>query len=110
MVRAEIEAALAEVEQARQNLDWAQPEFVDAAVYGLVAAELKVRALVRQAKAEGAKAAGYCRYHNMFLSEEEMRRRRCAARTRLPWGRRPCRHLKRLERRDGRGGSKEGAP
>ena len=49
----EINQALAQLDQARQNFDYAIPEFIDVAVAELAAAEVRVDLLYRLAK-EGA--------------------------------------------------------
>ena len=49
----EIVLALAQLDQARQNFDYAVPDFVDVAVAELTAAEARVDLLYRLAK-EGA--------------------------------------------------------
>lgn len=50
----EINLALAQLDQARQNFDYAFPEFVDVAVAELAAAEARVDLLYRLAKEEVA--------------------------------------------------------
>jgi len=49
----EINQALAQLDQARQNFDYATPDFIDVAVAELAAAEARVDLLYRLAK-EGA--------------------------------------------------------
>ena len=50
----EIILALAQLDQARQNFDYAIPEFIDVAVAELAAAEERVNLLYRLAKEEVA--------------------------------------------------------
>ena len=50
----EIIQALAQLDQARQNFDYATPEFIDVAVADLAAAEARVDLLYRLAKEEVA--------------------------------------------------------
>ena len=48
----EIVLALAQLDQARQNFDYAVPDFVDVAVAELAAAEARVDLLYKMAKEE----------------------------------------------------------
>ncbi len=50
----EINLALAQLDQARQNFDYATPDFIDVAVAELAAAEVRVDLLYRLAKEEVA--------------------------------------------------------
>jgi hypothetical protein len=52
MLLFEIERAKRELEQARQDFDWAIPDCVDAAAFRLEAAEVKLNYLLREAKRE----------------------------------------------------------
>jgi hypothetical protein len=48
-----IDAAVAEVAQARANYEMASPEYVDVAIYKMAAAEIELNNLYRKAEAEG---------------------------------------------------------
>lgn len=50
----EINIALAQLDQARQNFNYAESEFVDVAVAELAAAEARVDLLYKMAKREAA--------------------------------------------------------
>jgi hypothetical protein len=50
----EINQALDQLDQARQNFDYATPDFIDVAVAELAAAEVRVDLLYRLAKGCGA--------------------------------------------------------
>ena len=52
----EIVLALAQLDQARQNFDYATPDFIDVAVAELAAAEARVDLLYRLAKEEVAQS------------------------------------------------------
>lgn len=49
-MQAEYRQALQDLQHAQQNFENAAPEFIDAAIYNLIAAETKVAAIVNQNK------------------------------------------------------------
>jgi len=53
VTRKELREALAEWQRAEQDFGMAEPEFVEAAAYKLIATEKRYSALVRLAKKEG---------------------------------------------------------